>query len=809
MTPAELPEHLAERCVELLARPPARAGRYVLYWMHHACRDHENPALDVALCLAERLQRPLLVYQGLGGRHRFQNDRQLWFIAQGALETQRQLAERGVRHVLWWPTRASERSPLRRLLAEAAAAVFEDYPAPPFPAWTRALLPAAAGPVYAVDAFCLIPLRSHGRAYGRAFEFRAQNRAEFERRVGRAYPEWTGSVSEAVIPLDFEGFDGDALALAERIAAAEIDHSIGPVAHTPGGSTAGYARWTAFRDAGLARYAELRNDAAVRWPLGVSRMSAYLHHGQVAPFRIAREAAAQGSPGADKFLDELLIWRELAFNFCLHEPDPERLEALPAWARRTLSEHAHDPRATLVDDEALARAQSPHPLWNLAQRSLLQHGELHNNLRMTWGKALLGWSRSAEQALARLVELNHRYALDGSDPNSYGGLLWCLGLFDRPHPPPRPVEGLLRARPLDAHARRLDLEAYRDKIAPPASGRPWRVAIVGAGIAGAAAARTLSDHGHHAVLYDKGRGAGGRGSTRRVGPWSFDHGVQSFTARDDRFARWLPSWQQRGVILPWRARVMDLQSARASHATAARYVGRPGMSALVGHLLAGAEVHFGIEVAALDAVPRGYRLVDRMGVELGTFDAVLLAVPPAQAARLLPPRSPLRKTVAAVEMAPIWALMVAFEDPLPWPWEAAVGDGGAFGWLARSGSKPGRQNADAWVMHAGEDWSAAHLEDSAEAVSAAMLIALFERLGIEPRTPAYVAAHRWRYARARRPLGRGALVDRELRLAVAGDWCVDGRLEGAYLSGVAAAQHLITLATGWLDRSLSVSVSVR
>ena len=148
----------------------------------------------------------------------------------------------------------------------------------------------------------------------------------------------------------------------------------------------------------------------------------------VSPFRLAREASAEG---AEKFLDELLIWRELAYSFCHYRGNLENEGGLPAWAISTLTEHEGD-RRTVLSWETLARARTGERLWDTAQRSLVKHGELHNNVRMTWGKAILEWTENHRLALERLIDLNHRFALDGRDPASYGGILWCLGQFDRP-----------------------------------------------------------------------------------------------------------------------------------------------------------------------------------------------------------------------------------------------------------------------------------------------------------------------------------------------------------------------------------------
>jgi len=365
------------------------------------------------------------------------------------------------------------------------------------------------------------------------------------------------------------------------------------VAHTVGGSGAGYARWRRFLQSGLAAYARDRNDAAIEWPRGVSRLSAYIHHGQVSPFRIAREARQRGGEGAEKFLDELLVWRELAFYFCFFTDDPEAMDALPDWALETLQAHAGDPRPKILDPETLARSHTGNAQWDLAQTSLRIQGELHNNLRMTWAKAIL----DPEAALASLIELNHRYALDGSDPNSYGVLLWALGLFDRPFPD-SPVIGRLRSRSTESHARRLDMERYRRRVTQPSTGRIMSIAVIGAGISGLIAARTLQDNGHRVCVFDKSRGPGGRAATRRINEFRFDHGAQYFTTRDPAFQRAVEAWRERGLVEPWHGRIGRVGNMiEPSDDKQERFVGVLGMSAIGKNLAADLTVQTEVRVA--------------------------------------------------------------------------------------------------------------------------------------------------------------------------------------------------------------------
>jgi len=371
-------------------------------------------------------------------------------------------------------TVAAVASPLPALARRACVVVTDDVPAPPWPRWLAGLAAKAPAPLLAVDSACIVPMALSRRPPARAYAFRERLWGELQARLDADWPAAPDGRPFEGDP-GFAPFDLDS-DLARAIGRCRIDHQVAPVAHTPGGSAAGYRRWQAFRQHGLADYHRLRNDAAVAFPRGVSRLSPYLHHGMVSARRIAAQARTTGGEGAAKFLDELWTWRELAWHWCAGTGDPESLAALPDWAGASLRAHAGDPRRHWRDLDTLSGARSGVALWDLAQRSLVRHGELHNNLRMSWGKALLEWSADPAQALARLVELNHRFALDGSDPASYGGLLWCLGLFDRPFPPARAVTGTVRTRSLAAHAARLDLPALarRGGGAPAAPAGPAR-----------------------------------------------------------------------------------------------------------------------------------------------------------------------------------------------------------------------------------------------------------------------------------------------------------------------------------------------
>jgi deoxyribodipyrimidine photo-lyase len=166
------------------------------------------------------------------------------------------------------------------------------------------------------------------------------------------------------------------------------------------------------------------------------------------------------SPDVESFLDELITWRELGYNMCWQRDDYDRYESLPDWAQTTLAEHAGDQRAFVYRLEQLEAADTYDPLWNAAQRQLVGEGRIHNYLRMLWGKKVLEWSASPGEALATLSELNNKYALDGRNPNSYSGIFWVLGRYDRAWGPERPIFGKIRYMSSENTARKVRVKDY-------------------------------------------------------------------------------------------------------------------------------------------------------------------------------------------------------------------------------------------------------------------------------------------------------------------------------------------------------------
>jgi photolyase PhrII len=785
-----LPDWLEERIRwEVEPKNRSTTGKFVLYWMHNAIRGHENPALDVAICLARSNRLPLLVYQGLTEDYPYASDRHHAFILQGARDVQKELASRGILYAFHLQRRGDRKPHLKTLVNEASLVVTEEMPVEPLTGWLERLATKTETPILTVDTSCIVPMPLVKECHTRAFQFRQSTENLYNERLARPWTEQTVDCEAYTGTLSFQPLDLQDADLADLISQCEIDHSIAPVADSPGGTRAGYQRWNDFKKLHLPYYAQTRNDPTRQ---GASRISAYLHYGMISPLRIAREA---DELAAEKYLDELLIWREMSYNFCFHARDQlESFDAIPAWARQTLMDHSKDKRQVDCSWERLARARSAQPLWDACQRSLLKHGELHNNLRMTWGKAFLNWSQRPEKAFVTLIDLNHRYALDGRDPCSYGGILWCFGQFDRPFVPETPVFGKVRSRPIDQHANRIDLPRYSQIADRPVTSLPTRIAVVGAGVGGLVAARNLQDHGLDVTVFEKSRGVGGRLATRRAASGVFfDHGAQYFTVKDCRFARYVRSWLETGLVQPWQGRIVEVKGGQVvgDKSSQERYVGVPAMNSIAQHLAS--ELKLVRETRVQDLFHNGsqWALRSEDDRDLGCFDFVLLNCPPDQASNLLPPSHSFHKQLNQIEMEPCWSVLIELESPLDLQFDAAFINEGPISWIACDSSKPGRPPGVAWIIHATANWTKRHLEDEPDEVLAELLDAFSEATGEHINEPITIAAHRWRYAKPTRTLAQPCLWDPASGLGACGDWCGEPRVEGAFLSGQAIAGTLL------------------
>jgi predicted NAD/FAD-dependent oxidoreductase len=285
-------------------------------------------------------------------------------------------------------------------------------------------------------------------------------------------------------------------------------------------------------------------------------------------------------------------------------------------------------------------------------------------------------------------------------------------------------------------------------------------------------------------------------STRRADAWSFDHGAQYFTVRDARFRDAVDSWRRLGLVARWNGRTAVLADGRVTIKPDAteRWVAVPGMNALCRHLVDGLEVRFSTRVTSLVEHGGRWRVLDADASSAAEADVVVVSAPAPQAAQLLTAVAPIMADrVAQVEMAPCWAVMAGFPEPLDLGFDGGFVAGSPLNWVARNGSKPGRPEAEAWILHGSPEWSRENLELEADVVAIELLDAFARAAGTDELHPEHLVAHRWRFAVPPRPLQDPCVADAELRLLACGDWCNGPRVEGAFLSGRAAAERVLEL----------------
>jgi deoxyribodipyrimidine photo-lyase len=463
----------------------AAAGDYVLYWMQVYRRLERNHALDYALRCAGELGRPLVVYEGLRIDYPWASRRLHRFVLEGMQANAVRAAELGLSY---WPFvetgKGRGRGRLRRLSERASLVVTDDFPCFIVPAQAETLARRVDVPVLAVDSNSVVPLSLLGPAVSAA----AHLRPRIHKAFAGAWPHRAAArpripdVATRRVPAPFDAWrTKDVAAFVDTL---PLDASVPPVPQTPGGTAAARARLRAFVKKRLRGYAEERLEPRSLEEGHASGLSPYLHFGHLSIEEVVeavlattgrwtpagllihnrgkREGFFSDDPDVDSFLDEALTWRDVGFQWhWSRRRDAASLEtALPGWALATLGAHAKDRRPWLYAPEELEGGTTHDPLWNAAQRELVATGTIHSYLRMLWGKKVLEWSASPAEAYRTLEHLNNKYALDGRDPNSYTGILWCFGLFDRPWPPERKVFGSVRYMSSENTARKFDLAPY-------------------------------------------------------------------------------------------------------------------------------------------------------------------------------------------------------------------------------------------------------------------------------------------------------------------------------------------------------------
>jgi deoxyribodipyrimidine photo-lyase len=488
-----VPEIRVHKCNEAPARPN---GDYVLYWMIANRRLQYNFALDRALEHAAALQKPLIIFEALRVGYHWASDRLHRFAIDGMADNAKSCAELNVRYYPYVePTPDAGKGLLAALAEKACVVVTDEFPCFFLPRMVASAAKKLSVLLEAVDSNGLLPLYATDQVALRAFDFRRYLQKELPKHFSN-FPR-ANPLAKSKLPLapnlPARIYSCWPAAASELLAnqpgsldALPIDHSVAPAA-LRGGHSAARARMLEFFDNGLALYGEQRSEPEMD---AASGLSPFLHFGHISVHEIFVELARRAkwkpekvslrvngsregwwnmSPSAESFLDELITWREVGYNFAAHRQDYDRYESLPEWARKTLEEHAPDEREHLYSLQQFESARTHDVLWNAAQMQLVSEGRIHNYLRMLWGKKILEWSRTPQEAANIMTHLNNKYALDGRNPNSYSGIFWVLGRYDRPWAPKRPIFGMIRYMSSENTARKFRVKNYIRKYAPDAA----------------------------------------------------------------------------------------------------------------------------------------------------------------------------------------------------------------------------------------------------------------------------------------------------------------------------------------------------
>ena len=470
-------------------RPVNAAGAYVLYWMTASRRTRFNFALQRAVQLSVELCKPLLVFEALRIDYPYASDRLHAFVLDGMRDNARRfVASKAAYYPYVEPSPAASRGLLRALSTNAVIVVTDRFPGFFLPAMVRAAAAQCTVRLESVDSSGLIPVAAQGRAFPTARGYRAfvqQNLREHLRAFPLEDPLTLLKCRRTPIPRPvlhrWPPFDAIGHSRSQVLASLPIDHSV-PVVDQEGGSSAARRQLKTFIARKLDRYDSEGNDPDADC---TSRLSAYLHFGHISAHEIFSEVMSHEgwttrklgtgrsgvrdgwwnvTGGAEHFLEQLVVWRELAFNGAQWSENVGSYESLPGWARTTLESHLHDPRPQLYSLDQLDAAQTADPVWNAAQNELRETGWCHGYMRMVWGKKMLEWGEHPRQALARMETLMNRYSLDGRDPVSYLNYAWVLGRYDRPWFE-RPIFGTVRCMTTASARRKLKMKKYLARFA--------------------------------------------------------------------------------------------------------------------------------------------------------------------------------------------------------------------------------------------------------------------------------------------------------------------------------------------------------
>ena len=439
--------------VKLLNSKDMKKGRYVLYWMQASQRTEYNHALEYAISRANDLHQPVVVFFGITNHFPEANERHYGFMLEGMREVQRSLKSRGIRMVI------QHRSPeigVVQLAKRASLVVVDRGYLRIQRQWRTYVADRIDCSLIQVESDVVVPVEEASPKE----EYAA---ATIRPKISKKLDRFLVSLKEigpvvCSLSLDFESFD--LTDLEKAISKLRIDRSVKRVNSLHGGTAEAKKHLRDFISNKLDHYAELRNDPTLDYQ---SLMSPYLHFGQISPLEITLEISKTRSRSKEAYLEELIVRRELSMNFVFYNEKYDSFDSIPQWARKTLKAHQKDRRDYLYRLEEFEQGKTHDLYWNAAQKEMVVTGKMHGYMRMYWGKKILEWSKTPQEAFETALYLNNKYELDGRNPNGFTGVAWCFGKHDRPWGE-RAIFGNVRYMNEGGLKRKFDAEKYVEKI---------------------------------------------------------------------------------------------------------------------------------------------------------------------------------------------------------------------------------------------------------------------------------------------------------------------------------------------------------
>jgi deoxyribodipyrimidine photo-lyase len=437
--------------LEVLNSKPLGMGEFVLYWMQASHRSQENWALDYAVEEANLRGLPVVVFFGLT-EYPEANLRHYLFMLQGLREAKEELRGLGIRLMI---QQVSPELGVLELAKKASQIVVDKAYLRTNRQWVGYVAKKAQVPLVQVEDNAVVPVKeaSQKEEYAAA-TLRPKILAKLNR-----YLELPPKIKPKKSSLKMNLPSLLLTDLDKALSGLKIEHSVGKAAFT-GGTARAKALLETFIAKKLQTYEHESsapdNDCA-------SELSPFLHFGQISPIYVAARILKTDTVDRHRFLEQLIIRRELAINFACYNPNYDSFACLPRWAQQTLTEHATDPRSSQYPLEQLENAQTHDPYWNAAQKEMTATGKMNGYMRMYWGKKILEWTQNPEEAYKNALYLNNKYELDGRDPNGYAGVAWCFGKHDRPWKE-REIFGKVRFMNSAGLQRKFDMDRYLQKV---------------------------------------------------------------------------------------------------------------------------------------------------------------------------------------------------------------------------------------------------------------------------------------------------------------------------------------------------------